>query len=203
MKRMLLYRKKNGVIDVNSLLIKIKNNSNLFMIISMFLCGNLTGTVLLFLSHKNYINIRNIVLLDIEFLKLFEFSFLFFILLCAVILISALCCVGSPFILTICNILGVICGCISTFCLIEFGYKGILFYLISFSPVMFFALILITVYSDVALSLSLQTAKIILFGEIQKIRIKSYLLIALLSVPSCAILSLLILAGKWIFQQLI
>lgn len=203
MKRILLYRKQNEVLRLNSLIERLKSDSNLFMIISMFLCGNVAGTILLFISHRSFIALKNIILLEYDSSTLFVISFIFLCILTSVILISALCCIGSPFILLTCDILGILCGIISTFCIIEYSYKGILFYIISFFPAILFILLYITTYSNIALDLSLQTARTIFFGDLRKIKTKPLIYLVIMIMPCSAVLSLTVIAGKWIFQQLI
>lgn len=172
MKKLMIYT-KHRKINIYDIIIRIKDNSNIIMLISIFVCGLLLGSTFAIFDTENP---RLIVFNN----NASTFAFVLPVLLYFFVFLSGFNCVGIPFICCVPAFFGYCYGYNFAELITKYGSND---YIILILKNLFPATLIcfsIILMSNFALRLSAETAGIIILKKENKVNIRNYMLIGLI-----------------------
>ncbi len=197
MKRIIFYNRLNRGFNTD-----VRNNlmylSEYIYAITPMVCGNIIGSVLLSLSVEKYLLLENIIFPRGNYINIFITAVIFLMLMYLSIITLSLCCIGTPLITIILIIAGVFSGAISSYFLIAFSLKGIIYFIISFFPASITLQTSFLILGKNSVSLSKRVAKRVFFDSKEQINFRNLSFTILCAMPVSLLISLLILVGKYI-----
>lgn len=171
MKKLMIYTKRRKI-NIYDIIIRIKDNSNIIMLISIFVCGLLLGSTFAIIDSE----IPNIFVFNNENTLDFALPVLLYIF----VFLSGFNCVGIPFICCVPALFGYCYGYNFAELITKYGSND---YIILILKNLFPATLIcfsIILMSNFALRLSAETAGIIILKKENKVNIRNYMLIGLI-----------------------